>query len=101
MSETMLTTKNAINRGLLSALLPITFIEDFKIRASELICFFTADVEYILPQIEKFLDTLNEITDTQFYFEMESSKIGVLRTYDAENLHFNERLLFEEYSRVE
>ena len=98
MSDTVLTTKPAINRGLLSALLPITFIRDFKLYSSELECELTEEVEKILPQLEMFLDTINEITDNQFYFEITSSKIGLLKIYDAECLNFNENLLFGDYS---
>ena len=94
MSETMLTTKLAINRGLLSALLPMTFIKDFRVYASELVFSFTKDIENILPQVEMFLDTLNEISDSQFYFEVESKRIGVLKIFDAEKITFNKDLLF-------
>ncbi|MHA2278493.1 MAG: hypothetical protein ACXAC2_22165 [Candidatus Kariarchaeaceae archaeon] len=90
----MLTAKEGINRGLLSALLPITFIKDFKVYASELVFSFTDDIEKILPQVETFLDTLNEISNTQFYFEVENKRIGVLKIFDAENIKLNKDLIF-------
>jgi hypothetical protein len=96
MSEMMLTAKKAINRGLLSALLPMTFISDFRIYASELVFSFTEDIENIIPQVEMFLDTLNEISDTQFYFEVESKRTGVLKIFDAEKITFNKDLLFQD-----
>ncbi|MCK4848544.1 MAG: hypothetical protein KAT16_05950 [Candidatus Heimdallarchaeota archaeon] len=96
MSKMMLTAKTAINRGLLSALLPMTFIKDFRVYASGLIFSFTEDIENILPQVETFLDTLNEITDTQFYFEVVSKRIGILKIFDAEKVTFNDELLFQE-----
>ena len=92
----MLTAKEGINRGLLSALLPMTFINDFRIYASELVFSFTEDIENIIPQVEMFLDTLNEISDTQFYFEVESKRIGVLKIFDDERITFNKDLLFPE-----
>lgn len=96
MCDMMLTAKEEINRGLLSALLPITFIKDFKVYASELVFSFTEDIEKILPQVEVFLDALNEISDTQFYFEVENKRIGVLKIFDAEKITFNKDLLFPE-----
>ncbi len=92
----MLTVKEEINRGLLTALLPMTFIKDFRVYTSELVFTFTEDIENILPQVEMFLDTLNEISDTQFYFEVESKRIGVLKIFDAEKITFNKDLLFPE-----
>ncbi len=99
MSEMMLTAKKAINRGLLSVLLPMTFIRDFRVYASELVFSFTEDIENILPQIETFLDTLNEITNTQFYFEVDSKRIGVLKIFDAEKITFNKDLIFQTQSQ--
>ena len=96
MSETTLTPNKAINRGLLSALLPTTFIKDFRVYASELVCSFIQDIEDILPQVHVFLDVLNEITETQFYFEIHSKRLGILKTYDAEPISFNKELLFSE-----
>jgi hypothetical protein len=96
MAEMMLTSKKTINRGLLSALLPMTFIKDFKVHTSELIFSFSEDIENILPQVETFLDSLNEITDTQFYFEMASKRIGMLKTFGVEKITFNENLLFQD-----
>ena len=99
MSEMMLTAKSAINRGLLSALLPMTFVRDFRVYASELVFSFTEDIENILPQIETFLDTLNEITNTQFYFEVDSKRIGVLKIFDVETITFNKDLIFQTQSQ--
>ena len=96
MSETSLTPDKAINRGLLSALLPMTFIKDFRVYESELVCSFTQNIEDILPQVQAFLDVLNEITETQFYFEIHSKRIGILKTYDAEQISYNKGLIFPE-----
>ena len=62
--------------------------------ASELVCSFTKNIEDILPQVQAFLDVLNEITETQFYFEIHSKRIGILKTYDAEQISYNKELLF-------
>ena len=96
MDTKMLTTNTAINRGLLSTLLPMTFIGDFRVYASELVFSFTEDIENIIPQVEMFLDTLNELSGTQFYFEVESKRIGVLKIFDTEKITFNKDLLFPE-----
>ncbi len=96
MSGTVLSQNPAINRGLLSALLPLTFIHDFQLQESEIIVKFSAKFEEILPQIQSFLDALGEIAETQFYFEMKTKKIGVLKVYDANPLLLNEHLLFEQ-----
>ncbi|PWI47740.1 hypothetical protein CEE45_10180 [Candidatus Heimdallarchaeota archaeon B3_Heim] len=95
MSGTVLSFNPAINRGLLSALLPMTFIQDFHIQHSEIICYFTKNYEEILPQVQTFLDAIGEIAETQFYFEMQTSRIGALKIYDTEPLTLNEHLLFE------
>ena len=99
MSEMTLTAKMVINRGLLSTLLPMTFIKDFRVYASELVFSFTDDIENILPQVETFLDNLNEITNTQFYFEIDSKRIGVLKTFDVETITFNKDLIFQTQSQ--
>ena len=94
MSGTEKSLNFVINRGLLSALLPMTFISDFQIQHSDIVCNFTTNYEEILPQVQMFLDALGEIAETQFYFEMQTSWIGVLKIYDTEPLNLNEHLLF-------
>ena len=77
----------------------MTFVRDFRVYASELVFSFTEDIENILPQIETFLDTLNEITNTQFYFEVDSKRIGVLKIFDVETITFNKDLIFQTQSQ--
>ena len=95
MSGTVLSSNPTINRGLLSALLPVTFMKDFQIQESEIVCQFSEDYENILPRVQSFLDALGEIAETQFYFEMRTKKIGVLKVYDANPLLLNEYLLYD------
>ena len=95
MSETSLSLNPEINRGLLSALLPMTFIKDFQIKEDRIVCIFTTEYHNILPQVQSFLDALREIAETQFYFEMKTKKIGLLKVYDATPLTFNKNLLFK------
>ncbi len=92
----MLTANSDINCGLLSALLPVTFIHDFKITSAGIICYFKEDIEQILPQVSSFLDALKEVTMKNFYFDMKTKEIGTLKTYDAEPLSFNEKYFFQE-----
>ena len=94
MNTKILTRNAAINKGLLSTLLSMTFIKDFKVYASELVFSFTEDIENINSQIELFLDTLNDLSGTQFYLEVESKRIGVLKIFDTEKITFNKDLLF-------
>ena len=84
----------AVHHGLLSALLPMTFIEDFYFYSSVLVCTFSQDIERILPQVQTFLDALNEITETQFYFEIHDKRIGILKNYDSEWIMLNKSLEF-------
>jgi hypothetical protein len=96
MAETGLTLNPNVNRGLLSALLPATFFQDFQISSTEIICFFNEDIEKILPQVITFLDLLENVTEVQFYFEMETKTKGILKTYGTEKISFNEHLVFQE-----
>jgi hypothetical protein len=83
-----------VHHGLLSALLPMTFIKDFYFYSSVLVCTFSQDIENILPQVQTFLDSLNEITETQFYFEIHDRRIGILKNYDSEWIASNKNLEF-------
>ena len=53
---------------------------------SELVCAFTHDIEDILPQVQAFVDAINEITDTQFFLYVQERSCGIPKTYDAESL---------------
>jgi hypothetical protein len=92
----LLTTDPDINIGLLSAFLPVTFFDDFKITPTGIVCNFSQEIEKILPQVISFLDALKQVTMKNFYFDMQSKKIGILKIYDAEPLSFNEKFIFQE-----
>ena len=94
MAETTLSADIAVHHGLLSALLPRTFIKDFYFYSSLLVCTFSHDITEILPQVQRFLDTLNEITETQFYFEIHNKRIGILKNYDSGRITLNKNLEF-------
>ncbi len=96
MSGTVISSNPSLNRGLLSVLLPLTFISDFELHESEIVCKFTQGHESILPQVQAFLDALGEITESQFYFEMQTNKVGFLKIYDSNPLLINEDLRYEE-----
>ncbi|MHA2238155.1 MAG: hypothetical protein ACXAB2_07265, partial [Candidatus Hodarchaeales archaeon] len=89
MAESVLTTISTINKGLLSALLPTTFIEDFKLYPNRIMIYLVENITDLLPQVEVFLDALSEVTETKFYLEMVTPKIGILRTYGIPELCFN------------
>jgi hypothetical protein len=92
----LLTTNPEINFGLLSAFLPITFFDDFKITTTGIECHFNQEVEKILPLITSFLEALKHVTMKNFYFDMQTKKIGILKIYDAEPLSFNTEFIFQE-----
>jgi hypothetical protein len=92
----LLTTDPDINFGLLSAFLPVTFFDDFMITPVGIVCNFNQEIEKILPRVISFLDALKQVTMKNFYFDMQSKKIGTLKIYDAEPLSFNEEFLFQE-----
>jgi hypothetical protein len=95
LTESVLSTIPSINKGLLSALLPITFIEDFKLYSNRIILYLIDDIVEILPRVEAFLDALSELTETELYLEMVTPRKGILKTYGVPELSFNPRLLFE------
>jgi hypothetical protein len=96
LAESALTTISTINKGLLSALLPTTFIEDFKLYPNRIAIYLVENITDLLPQVEVFLDALSEVTETKFYLEMVTPKIGILRTYGIPELCFNPQLLFQD-----
>lgn len=98
MTEALLTSIPSINRGLLSALLPTTFIEDFKLYKNKIVIYLIDEITNLLPCVEIFLDALSELTETQFYIEMNTLKKGVLKTYGVPELSFNSNLLFQDDS---
>ncbi len=96
MHESLLSVIPSLNKGILSALLPATFIKDFKLNRNSIIIYLIDDIVNLLPRIEVFLDILNDLTETNFFLEMLAPKKGILRTYGVSELSFNPQLLFQE-----
>ena len=71
----------ARNAALLAALLPITFLSDFKLIKDGIHCYFKFKISSINSEIEFFLTVMNEISDDQFYFEQVSDNEAILKVF--------------------
>ncbi|MHA2239520.1 MAG: hypothetical protein ACXAB2_14325 [Candidatus Hodarchaeales archaeon] len=83
-----------VNPALLVSLLPSLFLRDFKLQEDGLLCILKSDVNDLESILENYLSNLNELTDSQFYFEFLNDNILRLKMYSTDGLQFRESLLF-------
>ncbi|MFX0087961.1 MAG: hypothetical protein ACFFAU_20075 [Candidatus Hodarchaeota archaeon] len=86
-----------LNPALLISLLSSIFLQDFKIQEKEIVYNLKPNITNLESVLELYLTCLNELTETQFYFEFLSESTLLLRVYNMEGLRFQESLLFSSY----
>jgi hypothetical protein len=86
--------KGKLNPALLVSLLPSLFLRDFKLQEDGLLCILKSNVKDLESILENYLSNLNELTDSQFYFEFLNDNILLLKMYSTDGLQFRESLLF-------
>ena len=89
------TTNSKLNAALLTALLPVTVLQDYKIQSNGIYCVFNSPISHIQEIIKTFLSGLYEVTGTIFYYEIVNYREAVLKIYGVDGLEFSQEVLYK------
>ena len=88
------TADSKLNAALLTALLPVTILRDYRIQRNGIYCVFNSPITYIQDIIKEFLSGLYEVTGTIFYYEIIDKQEAILKIYGTDGLQFSQEVLY-------
>jgi len=89
------TTDSRLNAALLTALLPVSVLRDYRIQENGIYCIFNSAISNIQEIIKEFLSGLYEVTGTIFYYEIINKQEAILKIYGIDRLQFSQKFLYQ------
>jgi len=89
------TTDSRLNAALLTALLPVSVLRDYRIQENGIYCIFNSAISNIQEIIKEFLSGLYEVTGTIFYYEIINKQEAILKIYGIDRLQFSQEFLYQ------